>query len=271
MSKKLIINADDFGIAESVNNGILKCYEQGAVTDMSILAAGDSFRHAAEEARRAGIKKIGAHLALTGALRPVRPADTVRTLVDRNGAFPGHFPRLVAGFALGRIDTDEARAELAAQVRKIKEAGFLISHVDSHEHVHMLGPVLKIVIEIMREENIQNIRFPFEEIGIMRHASEPVNIARHLALRAACFFSRGILKNSGLRHNDFFEGHFRAHSITREELFLLISEIKDGITELGCHPGFKPCHAGCEEELKLLCGGEFREALNRHSIELIAH
>ncbi|MFH1380938.1 MAG: ChbG/HpnK family deacetylase, partial [Candidatus Omnitrophota bacterium] len=65
MSKRLIINADDFGAARESNENILRCFTNGAVSDISLLAVGDAFDEAAKLAAEKGIKKLGAHLALT--------------------------------------------------------------------------------------------------------------------------------------------------------------------------------------------------------------
>ncbi len=52
MTKRLIINADDYGLARDINRGIMECYTRGAVTDMGMLAVGDSFWHAAKLAKK---------------------------------------------------------------------------------------------------------------------------------------------------------------------------------------------------------------------------
>ena len=41
--KQVIINADDFGIHESINNGILTGHRHGAISSTTIIAAGEAF------------------------------------------------------------------------------------------------------------------------------------------------------------------------------------------------------------------------------------
>jgi len=141
MKKKLIINADDYGVSEDINSGIIQCYKHGAVTDMSLLAVGEAFNHACGMAKKEGIKKIGIHLALTGRFRPAQEPERVATLVTKDGLFPGGFIGLFAGLLLGIINKEEIYNELKGQIRKVKEEGFIITHVDSHQHVHIFAPM----------------------------------------------------------------------------------------------------------------------------------
>ncbi len=53
-ASKLIVNADDFGIAEAVNRGIVEAYDRGIVTSTSIMATGPAFEHAVALARSCG-------------------------------------------------------------------------------------------------------------------------------------------------------------------------------------------------------------------------
>ena len=106
MTRKLIINADDFGVSEDIDKGIIECYDKGAVTDISLLAVGDSFTHAVRLAKEKNISKIGIHLALTGGFRALSPVDKISSLVDEKGMFPGSFPALAAKLCAGFVAWD---------------------------------------------------------------------------------------------------------------------------------------------------------------------
>ena len=57
MVKKLIVNADDFGIHEAVNRAVLRGFESGILTSTSLMAGGDAFQEAVKLAR--DMKGIG--------------------------------------------------------------------------------------------------------------------------------------------------------------------------------------------------------------------
>ena len=279
MAKKLIINADDFGVSEDINNGIMECYNNGAVTDISLLAVGDSFAHAVNLAKKHNITKVGIHLALTGEFNAVKPANRIPSLVDKRNKFMKSFPGLLGKFLAGRINKEEVYTELKAQILNVKKSGLGISHLDSHEHVHMFPPVLKIVLRLMREERIKYTRFPLEKISVKKRLADPVNTLRSMALYSMCILARKLLKKSHVKHNDSFIGHFHAHRLKRQDLFSSFSNIEEGLTELGCHPGhfgekiakLRPWYKDCEEELKVLCDTDFSNEIEKRSIELVSY
>ncbi len=82
MPKKLVINADDYGLTEEANKAVIECFTRGAVTDMSLLAVGDSFEHAVKLARENNINKIGVHLALTGPFKPLTPVIFSKSYIN---------------------------------------------------------------------------------------------------------------------------------------------------------------------------------------------
>jgi predicted glycoside hydrolase/deacetylase ChbG (UPF0249 family) len=265
MAKRLIINADDYGLSEDVNKRIIDCLGHGGVTDISILAVGDSFRHAAELARANKVDKIGAHIALTGFFKPVSPVESVRTLVGGNRRFPKSHRSFLARYFRGAVKKDEIYGELKEQISKIKNIGFKITHLDSHEHIHMAPGILKIAARLMEEEGIEYIRFPLERVGFFRKLRNPHLMIRNMLLSFMCSVSKNIFHSSGMKYADDFIGHASALRLRKEELILAVSNLKEGLTELSCHPGNR------EEEARIFCDTDFLDELRRHSVELVSY
>ncbi len=254
MAKKLIITADDFGLGENTNEDIMECFTRGAVTDTSLLAVGDSFEHAVKLAGENNINKIGAHLAMTGPFKPLTPTTFSKSYI----------PFLIRYFAR-RVKKDEIYAEFKSQILKIKKEGFTITHIDSHQHIHMLPGILKIVIRLIKEENIGYVRLPQERINIFTNLLDPLALIRNLLLLPMCGLSGRLLDAPGIKHNDYFAGHARALRLTKKDLMGAVSDLKDGLTELGCHPGNR------KEELKALCDTDFINEIKARSIELVSY
>ena len=275
MAKELIINADDYGISDDINAGIMDCYSKGIVTDISLLAVGDEFDHAVELAKKNGIKSIGTHLALTGGFKAMKNSS----ITDENGRFAYGFFWLFGKILFGVIKEKDIYDEFKAQVKRVKEQGFAVSHIDSHEHVHMFPRILKVLLSVAREENITYIRFPREHVNKKEFIKEPVNALRNMALSAACNISRRSLNDSDIKHNDHFIGHFHAHRLSEKDFMSFIPDIKDGLTELGCHPGYfgehiskvRPWYKNCEKELQILCDNNTRDAIKKQSITLVSY
>ncbi len=163
MGLKLIVNADDFGISGEVNEGIRLAHLNGVLTSTSIMPVGESFAEAVALSATLPELDIGIHLTLVGE-RPLLPADRIPTLVDENGRFHAHATVFMRRFLLGKIDRHEVHAELEAQVQKVLESGLDVSHLDTHQHLHALPPVLREVTSIAKQYGILRIRRPAERL-----------------------------------------------------------------------------------------------------------
>ncbi|HTW66247.1 MAG TPA: ChbG/HpnK family deacetylase, partial [Bryobacteraceae bacterium] len=133
--------------------------------------------------------------------------------------------------------------ELAAQVRKVLEAGIRPSHLDTHKHTHLLPPVLDAVARIASEFQIPWVRRPFD---LPLHGGgvpwQRRMISRGLGLARARFHR--VLTRRGCRTTDHFAGFQITGHYDAAELARLIRALPDGVTEFMCHPGF------CTEELQ---------------------
>ncbi len=49
--RQLIVNADDFGASEEVNEAIIRAYKEGVLTSASLMVTGDAFEQAVRLAK----------------------------------------------------------------------------------------------------------------------------------------------------------------------------------------------------------------------------
>ena len=254
MVKRLIVTADDFGESDNINSAILKCLKEGIVSDLSMLVVGDAFENAAKLAVDNGIKKVGVHLALTG---PFKSLTGIK--------FFKSYGRFLIAYFTGFFSREMIYNEFKTQIVKIKKHNLIISHIDSHQHVHMLPGILKIIVQLMKEESIKYIRFPRETFASFKWFSDIRGLARNLVLRTFCGLSGKILEKSNLKHNDNYIGHAFGLKLKKDNLNYAISKIKDGLTELGCHPGKS------DDETNALCSKDIVDNLRKSGIELISY
>ena len=59
--RRLIVNADDFGLSEGVDHGIVDAFSNGIVTSTSLMVRRPAARHAAELARLHTRLSVGLH------------------------------------------------------------------------------------------------------------------------------------------------------------------------------------------------------------------
>lgn len=245
--KQLIVNADDFGLTENVNRGILDAHREGIVTSTTLLANGMAFEAAAAASKRFARLGIGVHLNLTEGM-PVADASHIRTLVDRGGRLHMSPARLWAGIVTGQVSLSDIEFELRAQVRKVIRSGIRPTHFDGHKHIHVLPRVSEIVIRLAHEFHIPAVRCPMEQNG---HASGPLRnwrfsrfstVKQYLVSRAVSDRARSFRKQlarAGLLSPDNFFGisltGFLDASATRQ----VLQNLPLGTSELMCHPGYR--------------------------------
>jgi len=278
MKKRLIITADDFGITEGVNSGIIDCYKKSTITDISLLAVGESFEHAVKLAKENNIKKIGIHLSLTGPFKPASMKEEVSTVLNRDKTFLKSHISFFLKYFSKTIKPIEIKTEFKNQILKIKNEGFKITHIDSHEHIHMMPGILKIVINLALENKINYIRFPLEKLSILNKLRNPRTWLRNILLSSVCKMSKNLIDSAGLKRNNSFIGHSFAHNVKEEELIKAIANIKDDLVELGVHPGYSkeeiekkhPQHKTCEKELNILCSKNVGDKIKALNIELVS-
>ena len=234
-ASRLIVNADDFGLAEAVNRGIVDAHDRGIVTSTSIMATGPKFEHAVELARGRPGLAVGVHLVLTEQ-RPLIGAAAAASLVEPDGGFLPHVSQLLGRQLRGRISLPEVRLELDAQLERVRSAGIAISHIDGHQHAHVLPGIAGIVAELAKRHGIAAVRYPAERVRgyMLRSLKHARRVAEQTALRLFCAASP--LKH--LRRSDDFVGFYFGGRLDEANLVTVLDGLPEGRTvELMCHPG----------------------------------
>ena len=131
-ARLLILHADDFGMAHSVNRATAEALSKGWITSASILVPCPWFPEVARFARAHPEADLGIHLALnsewtTFRWAPLSPRDAVPSLLDADGYFP-----LLETVPAAKAHIPEVLKELRSQVEKARAAGIPVSHLDSH-------------------------------------------------------------------------------------------------------------------------------------------
>jgi hypothetical protein len=154
---RLIVNADDFGISNTVNRAILESMESGLVTSTSMIANMPGFEDAVQLVREHGllIGRIGLHLNLTEGHPLSRPILDCPAFCNDNGCFV--YPRR----SMFLLNSSEKRAvydELKAQLECLLAMGIRPTHLDSHHHIHTEWAIAPLVCRLARQYGIPRIR-----------------------------------------------------------------------------------------------------------------
>ena len=282
--KRLVVNADDFGMAGSINEGILEAHRRGIVTSTTLLANGSAFEAAVAMARSAPKLGVGVHLNLTQGAPVADPAQ-VSSLLNGHGEFARPPAALLRGVVSGSVRLNEVERELSAQIDKVRAAGIAITHLDGHKHVHMLPRVFPAVLRLAEQYGIPGVRRASERPGGMwrllgRKKSVGVvkQSVKSRALELMTRNSRSLLRQAGLHFPMHFYGITQTGFLDQRELAELLRRIPEGTSELMCHPGcadrdmdpkLTRLRAERQCELDALTRPETLELVSRLGIELI--
>jgi hopanoid biosynthesis associated protein HpnK len=276
--KRLIVNADDFGLTAKVNEAIIAGHEGGLISSASLLANGEAFGSAVALSRQAPRLGVGVHLNLTEG-KPVAPASTIPSLVNGQGRFARRPARLWAATMVGRVRVADIEKELRAQIEKVLAAGIVATHLDSHKHVHALPALGRLTIRLAREYGIPAIRCVAERrsaVGSLlgRFPQAKTRIFRQLLNSCIlAVLSRGWsrqLRRAGVACGEHFYGLTPTGFLDEELLREILCHLPDGTSELMCHPGFVD-KALRQTPTRLLEQREMEyRALTRPGIQLLA-
>jgi len=283
--RRLIVNADDFGLTQGVNRAIVETHCHGVVTSSTLMANGQAFDDAVERAKSEPRLSIGCHVVLVDGM-PIRGAQQTATLSDKK--FPdGRFYQSLNSFALravgGRIDADEIEAEVTAQIRKLQAAGVAVSHLDTHKHTHIFPQVLRPLLRAARACGVPAVRNPFGPVRFSILAKYPSLWKRYSQVtvlnRLGGRFRKSVAE-AGMLTTDGTVG-IVATGVMDHYLFEnIVDSLPEGTWELVCHPGYNDAdlanirtrlRESRAEELRVLTSPEAREIVARSGVQLISY
>lgn len=240
--RKLIINADDFGLSSGVNRAVEQAWQQGVLTQASLMAGGDAFDEAVAIAKRNPGLQVGLHLTLVQG-KPVLPPDKLPGLVGSNGCFPDN-PVLV-GMRLFFDPTIrmQLRNEIEAQILKVKQAGIPLSHIDGHLNIQMHPTVFSVLSELMQLHGITSFRISRERL-LQNLRYDRTRLAGKLAERfifgALASHARPSLRYHSVTTAVEVKGMLNSGRMTEEYLLAIAENLQPGLTEWYLHPGCLP-------------------------------
>jgi chitin disaccharide deacetylase len=286
--RRLVINADDFGLTAGVNRAIVEAHEHGVVSSATLMANGRAVEEAIGLARSRPGLGVGCHVVLVDG-SPVLNQAQVKSLLDpaSNGSGKAQFREGIARFGalalLSRLDPDEIEAEATAQIRKLQLAGIPVTHLDSHKHTHLFPRVLRPLLRAARSCGVRAIRNPFERIQGSQLAASPslwkrwtqVGILRSLARQF-----RQAVEETGIFTPDGTLAIVATGSLDERLLRHMVENLPHGTWELVCHPGY--CDADLqaagsrlqesrEQELRILTSDSTRDLLAAHEVEVVSY
>ncbi|HPN30711.1 MAG TPA: ChbG/HpnK family deacetylase [bacterium] len=274
--KTLIINADDFGLLNCVNDGIADAYNNGILTSATLMINMSGAQDAINTAKKHGIP-CGIHLNLNAG----KPLAATNAANPETGEFYRDVYKLIAEIKKGFISIKDVEKELYAQLSALSDSGLKITHIDSHKHSHQYLPIFKTVENLAEKFNIKKIRM-----------SADLNFMQDIE-KNADFYSADFSYQSYIQHHlktgtyksewfdDFnlFSGFFYAGKMNLDNFKKILYAMRncEKPLELMFHPAYNRAELQGssslthhrETELKTLVSPEAIEIIKKNNIKLI--
>ena len=250
MSRKLIVNADDFGLSDHTVEWTIKGFECGALTSATLMSGMPATDKAIEYAKKHLHFSFGVHFYLVDEAPMCKPNEIPSMIDPKTGKLWVTRQFILRNFA-GLIEVADLKREMRAQYLALKNAGVPISHVDGHGHNHRLPQSIKALAELKDELGFSKVR-RCQDLAVvggkLGFLSRVIN--RPMQKR---------LDGVGFKTTDHFlmnAGH------TDDSLWFskAINMLPEGVTEIGVHPGsdehwrridtedcFETCQRQCKE------------------------
>lgn len=225
---KLIINADDFGLCETVNDAIIDCFLKKNLTSATLMVNMRSSLDAVELAKKYNLP-IGLHFNIVRG----KSLAGVSTITDSENNFYSR-RELFKKILKKQINPKDIQKEFFAQLNFLQNDSINFTHFDSDNHSHFNPFIINSLKEIILSKKIK-----LRKINPLKFCNPILNFNRlikQIYFRSISFF----FWNKSFQSNNFITSIYDLNSkkkFTEEDYYNLIETNYKNITlELMVHP-----------------------------------
>jgi hopanoid biosynthesis associated protein HpnK len=247
---RLIVNGDDFGRSEAVNEAVIRAFKEGVLTSCSLMVTGAAFDEAVKLAKENPGLAVGLHL-VTVVGRSVLSKSEIPHLVDEDGNFSNNSNMAGWQYYFSLQARQELRKEIAAQFEKFKSTGLPLSHIDGHLHLHVHPVILKIALELGQQYGVRRMRVPDEELklalGFDRHRLS-LKATYAMLFRALSRYMKRKLKAHGFVFPERVYGNLQSGRMSEKYFIYALENLWAQTNEIYFHPAIYDGSGSLDEE-----------------------
>jgi len=151
-----LIDADDFGFSDQVNQAILKKVKSRTIDIVSIMPNLVKKKDLSLLKNKSFQVKYGMHFNLLRG-QPVSKINKIPSLVNSQGLFYA-FPFFMMRLLLGFIKLEEVKIEFYAQYQRLLDLGVKPTHLNSEQHLHIFSPLNQVLASEIKNTTLKKIR-----------------------------------------------------------------------------------------------------------------
>lgn len=247
-TKKLIINADDFGMCHSYNLAVFDLFRENRISTATLMPVTPGREEAAAWCAENRTQNVGLHTTLTSEWGSLRWSSLtgLPSLEDENG----YLHRTVSAF-LQKAQPAQIGLELEAQMEWVENMGIRPSHVDNHMgtlYPHPEDAALPNYLPLALDFCHRHGRLPFRIFRRNYWNSFQLLPASSIAADIAYGEKLGVGMVDTLYSYPFSPLPGETYASFKQEIQKLLYALPEGVSEIYFHPSVE------SEEVKGICG-----------------
>jgi len=268
--KRLVVTADDFGVAPEVNDAVEQGHRDGILTAASLMVSAPAAGDAVARAKALPHLRVGLHLVLVEG-KPTLPKSAVPDLVDAQGMFRTDMVAAGAAmFFLARVRR-QLEAEIEAQFDAFRATGLALDHVNAHKHFHLHPTIATTILRVGKRYGLRAIRVPLEPRQVLARIEPGANVPMALVTTPWAHLSRARFRAAGMLVPDAVFGLAWSGAMTAARLLGMLENLPEGLSEIYLHPAtgsYARCAPGYRyaDELAALVAPRVAEAARNSAI-----
>jgi hopanoid biosynthesis associated protein HpnK len=268
-SRRLIVNADDFGLSHSVNEAVIRAHRDGVLTAASLMVNEPGCDEARKLAKENPGLGVGLHLTLLVG-RSALPPEKIPGLVNSRGEFSNSPVSVGMNYFFKRGLREQLRAEIHAQFERFHSTGLPLDHVNGHLHMHLHPVIFKILIEDAEKLGIKRMRLTREPFWMDVPLARGNRLYRstHAAIYLCLsWLARSRLHRKNVLHTQRVFGLLQNARVDEPYILRLLPILPAGDSELYSHPSLDEF----EHELDALVSPRVKDLVKELGIELVRY
>jgi hopanoid biosynthesis associated protein HpnK len=269
ISRRLIINADDFGRSDSINEAVIRAHREGVLTTASLMVGETAWASAVRLARENPRLGVGLHLTLICGHSVLSP-EKIQGLVNSKGEFTNNPAKAGFRYFFQRGLREQLRAEIHAQFQRFRSTGLPLDHINGHLHLHLHPAVFRILMEDADDLGMERVRLTFDPFWLnLRLASGHLGyrLLHVLIFHVLSARAHGQLSRRGSRFTRRVFGLLQNSRVDEPYVLNLLKNLPTGDSELYSHPSLDEF----KNEFDALISPRVKEQVQARGIELIRY
>jgi hopanoid biosynthesis associated protein HpnK len=269
LNRRLIVNADDFGLSSPVNEAVIRAHREGILTSASLMVNEPAAEEALALARQHPRLGVGLHLTLLHGHSALE-AHQIPGLVNARREFSAQPARAGWRYFFQRDLRQPLRAEIHAQFARFRATGLPLDHVNGHLHLHLHPTVFAILMADAPQLGLGPVRLTRDPLWLnLRLASGGLGyrLTHALIFGALARRARPALDRRGLRHTRAVFGLLQNGRVDAAYLSRLLPRLPPGDSELYSHPSLGQSRT----EFEALISPRVRQQVEQLGIKLIRY